>query len=103
MINYAVCEINGKQYKVVPGKGLSVDWLGEDVKNIEAKVLLISESNSLKIGKPYLDKTLKLDSLGSVKGEKIRVARFHAKSNYRRVRGSRQNLTQVMLSVKNPS
>lgn len=100
MLNYAICEILGKQYKVIPGKSFKVDYLGEDPKEIEAKVLLISEDGNVKIGKPYLDETLKLSWVENIKADKIRVAKFHAKANYRRVRGHRAKLTKVVFDVK---
>ncbi|MBI2600922.1 50S ribosomal protein L21 [Candidatus Daviesbacteria bacterium] len=100
MLNFAVCEINKKQYLIYPGKKFSVDFLGEGVKSLEASVLLLSEDGNIKIGKPYLDKKITLECLGDKRGEKIRVAKFHAKANYRKVTGSRAKLTEVVLKAE---
>lgn len=100
MLNYAVLEISGKQYKVMPNQPLVVDFLGENLKKIEANVLLTSEDGKIKLGNPYLKEKLSLDILENVRGEKIRVAKFHAKANYRRVTGHKSKLTKVVLSVK---
>lgn len=100
MLNYAICEISGKQYKVVPGKAFEVDFQGEEAKEIEAKVLFASENGKIQVGKPYLDQALKLLCLENVRGDKIRVAKFHAKANYRRVIGHKSKLTKVVLPVK---
>lgn len=103
MINYAICEFGGKQYKVVPGQALEVDFLGEADKDatIEANVLLLSEDNKIKIGNPYLKEKLTLKRLGNGQGEKIRVSKFHAKANYRRTTGFRAKITKVVLTPKN--
>lgn len=97
MLNYAVCEINGKQVKVIPNRDIFVDFLG-DVKTLSCdKVLLIKDGEELKIGKPYLKDVLDFDILETMKGAKLRVAKFHAKANYRRVIGSRQKLSKIKL------
>ncbi len=101
MFDFAICEILGKQYKVIPNKPLLVDWTGEDGKKIEAQLLLLSESGKIKVGNPYLKDKLTLDVLGTIKSKKIRVAKFHAKANYRKVLGSRTKKTQVIHVVKN--
>jgi len=100
MLNYAVLEISGKQYLLYPNVPLNVDYLGEDKKKIDVSVLLSSEDGKIKLGKPYLKEKLSLDVVENVRGEKIRVAKFHAKANYRKVRGHRSKLTKVVFSVK---
>ncbi len=100
MLNYAILEIVGKQYKLEPNKPILVDFLGESAKKIEAQVLLLSEGGKLKTGKPYLKEKLSLDVVENVRGEKIRVSKFHAKANYRRTRGFKTKLTKVILNVK---
>lgn len=99
MLNYAICEISGKQYKVIPNQPLEVDLL-EDLKTLEVPVLLLLEDGKIKVGKPYLKEKLTLKLLENTKGEKIRVAKFHAKANYRKVTGSRPKRTKVILDVK---
>lgn len=100
MFDYAICEILGKQYKVIPNEPLLVDRAGEGGKEIEAQMLLLSEKGKIKVGNPYLKNKLTLDVLGTVKSKKIRVAKFHAKASYRRVSGSRAKKTKVIHVVK---
>ncbi len=100
MLNYAVCEISGKQYKVIPNKAFEVSRLEGDGKNIKVKVLLLSEDSKVEIGKPYLKEELVLERVEDIKGEKIRVSKFHAKANFRKTIGYRSKLTKVMLVVK---
>ena len=98
MINYAICEIAGKQIKVVPNKILEIPFQDEGVGNIEAKVLVLSEEAKLTIGKPYLKDKLILKRVGNIKGVKIRVSKYHAKANYRRIMGARPKFTKVVLT-----
>lgn len=100
MLSYAICEISGKQYKVVPGQILEVSLQQGTNQDIEANVLLVSEDGKLKIGSPFLKEKLVLKRLEIGKGEKIRVSKFHAKANYRRTTGYRTKITKVVLSVK---
>lgn len=96
MLNYAVCEIGGKQYKVMPGKSFEVDLLQGSEEAIDVNVLLLSEDDKLKIGRPYLKEKLTLKRLEDKKGEKIRVSKFHAKANFRKTIGFRARLTKVI-------
>jgi len=99
MSDFAVCEISGKQYKLIPNKPFEVDFLGNE-KDFEAAVLLLSENGKVKIGTPYLKEKLTLKFLESTRGEKIRVAKFHAKANYRKVIGHKSKQTKLVWSVK---
>ena len=100
MLNFAICEISGKQYKILPNQPIEVDWLGEEEKKIDAQVLLRSDEGKTEIGSPYLKEKLTLDILETTRGEKIRVAKFHAKANFRKVTGHRSKKTKVVYSVK---
>ncbi len=99
MLNYAVCEISGKQYKIIPGKSLEVS-LQKEGDFLEVPVLLLSEEGKLKIGSPYLKEKLSLKRVEDIKGPKIRVSKFHAKANYRKTIGYRSKITKVVWSVK---
>lgn len=99
MIDYAIVEVSGRQYKVTPDGDLKVDFLG-DVKKFECdRVLLTSESDSIKLGTPYLEEKLIFDVLGSRKEKKIRVATYKAKANTRRIKGSRRMVTMIKLPI----
>lgn len=102
MLDYAICEILGKQYKVFPNRVIEVDFLATD-KDLETDVLLLSEDGKLKIGNPYLKDKLTLKNLDTIKKDKIRVAKFHAKANYRKVTGQRSKKTRLVFSVKKAS
>lgn len=99
MLKYAVCEISGKQYKVVPNQAFEVS-LQKGTADIEANILLLSEDSKVQIGTPYLKDRLTLKRLEDTKGEKIRVSKFHAKANFRKTIGFRPKFTKVILAVK---
>ena len=95
-MKYKVVEIAGKQYRAEPGKPFEITLQGDA---LEAKVLMEVDENKIQIGKPYLKNSVKLKTLEQKKGEKIRVAKFHAKANYRRVRGFRPQISKVVLEA----
>lgn len=99
MMTYAVVEISGRQYKVTPGKELEVDLLG-DIKSLDCdKVLLMVEGDKLEVGNPYLKSKLTFEVLGSERKRKIRVAKYHAKANTRKVTGSRREVSKIRLTA----
>jgi large subunit ribosomal protein L21 len=100
MLKYAVVEITGRQYLVEPGKELLVNNLGE-VKNLECeRVLLLSDGEKLQFGDPYLKEKLSFDVLEQVKSKKIRVFKYHAKANTRKITGSRAVMSKIRISEK---
>lgn len=98
MIQYAICEITGRQYKVLPNVPFQIDY--QEGEDIEANVLMLVSDGKLQIGKPYLKEKITLKIIENTKGRKIRVGKFHAKANYRRVVGFRPKLTRVIFDVK---
>lgn len=100
MLNYAICEISGKQYKVIPGETLEVSLQKGSDKDIEVNVLLLLEDSKLKIGNPYLKEKLTLKRVEDGKLKKIRVSKFRAKANYRKTIGYRSKITKLVLPVK---
>lgn len=102
MSKFAIGEVSGKQYKVLPNQPFEVS--GQHLeKGVEANILMMVENGKVKIGQPYLKEKLTLKSLGKVRGEKIRVGKYHSKANYRRVKGSKAFKTKVVWDVKNTS
>ena len=97
-MNYAIVKIQGKQYKVKPGQKVMVDRLevNEGDQISLDQVLLSVDGETVLVGSPYLSEVaLSAKVLSQDKGEKIRVAKYRAKSRYRKVRGHRQLLTTL--------
>ena len=98
--NYAVVKIGGSQHKVAEGDELVVDKIeGKKGEKIEFdQILLWVRGRKVKIGQPFVEKIkAQAEILDQLKGEKLRVATYKAKSRYRRVRGFRPLLTKIRI------
>lgn len=95
-MKYAVLRIQGHQYKVEEGETFNVDKIDGEVK---PEVLLVVDGENVKVGDPIVkDAKVKLSVVEElVKGEKIRVFKFKAKSRYKKTRGFRAQLTTLKL------
>ena len=99
-MKYAVIKSGGKQYKVIEGEEILVDNLGlKDGKTVDFnEVMLLVDDEEIKIGNPYVENlTVKAKVKASVKGDKIRTAKFKAKSRYHKVTGYRHSYTQLII------
>lgn len=97
-MKYAVFQINNQQYLIRPKEVIEVNKLPKLPKNLLVdQILLLVDENKIEIGKPYLKKTLNFEVAGNVKKPKIRVATYKAKSNYRRVKGQKREVTKIRL------
>jgi ribosomal protein L21 len=95
LMDYLIVQISGRQYKVEKDQPIKVDFLGEE-KNIEADVLVSSKDGKLEVGSPFLKTKAKFEVVGTTKN-KIRVAKYHAKANTRKVRGQKQLSSTIKL------
>ena len=92
-MKYAIIQLQGKQFQVSEGDQITVDRLdkAEGEKLTVTDVLLIVDGDKRKIGQPIVKGAqLECEVLSNNKGEKIRVAKYKAKSRYRKVQGHRQ-------------
>lgn len=98
-MEYAVIRTGGKQYKVHSGDVLEVDKLTDDKKSLVfEEVLLAVNGDNVKVGKPTVKGAKVLAKLlEQVKGEKIRVMKFKAKSRYRKTTGFRARLSVIQI------
>ena len=97
---YAVVDFQGHQYQVAEGQEIVVDRL-EEKEGARVKidsVLLLVNGDDILIGDPLIDGAkVTAKVLEHFKGEKVRVAKYRAKSRYRRVRGFRPQLTRLKI------
>ncbi len=96
---YAVMETGGRQYRVSPGQELLVEKLpgttGDEFK-VEQVLMVVDEAGQTLVGRPYIDGVRAIATvLGQERGPKILVFKYKAKSNYRRRKGHRQDLTRI--------
>ena len=99
-MNYAVIKTGGKQYKISEGNILDVDRLPQkkDQEMVFKEVLLASIDGKIEIGKPYLESVMvSAKIMDEIRGVKVRVAKFKAKSRYRRATGFRAELTKIKI------
>lgn len=100
VMQYAVIETGGKQYKVSPGTILEVERLNDqkDSNVMFDKVLLYVDGENVQVGMPYLSGVnIKATIIEDMRGEKIRVSKFKAKSHFKKTIGHRQSLTQIKI------
>ena len=98
---YAVIETGGKQYKVAEGDTITVEKLetpvGESVE-IPA-VRLVVDGDKVVTDKKRLDKVKVRGTVTARKrGKKILVFKMKRRKGYRRKRGHRQELTEVLIT-----
>ena len=99
---YALVQVKGHQYQVAQGQKLLVPFLSEkkegDAMEI-SEVLLFKNAQGVSVGRPFLSNVPVLATVvRHLKGEKIRVSRFKAKSRYRRVSGFRPIHTEILIT-----
>ncbi|MDO8488300.1 MAG: 50S ribosomal protein L21 [bacterium] len=86
----AVVKIGKSQYLVTPGEKLLVDRAQVD------QVLLVIDEDKVLVGQPEVTKAVvTIKDLGEVKGDKIRVSNYKAKSRSRRTVGFRPRYHQI--------
>ena len=99
-MKFVILKAAGKQYKVSEGDTLKLDKLeGKPKKKITfSEVLLLVDKDQINIGQPLV-KGVKVTAeiLEQKKDKKIRVARFKAKSKYRKVKGHRSHVTIIKI------
>jgi ribosomal protein L21 len=96
-MDYAICQISGKQVIVEPGKTITVPYLGDVTKFESDKVLLISSKGKVSVGAPFLKETLKFEVVGDA-SEKLRVAFYKPKANHRKAVGQNTKLSKIKLA-----
>lgn len=96
-MKYAIISINNKQYKVAEDKEFFIDRIDE--KDIDLKILLISDGDVSHIGNPYLSKAkVDLEYINDEQGDKLHVRKFKSKSRYRKKIGFRPIYTLIKIN-----
>ena len=99
-MKYAVIKTGGKQYKVSEGGVITIEHIGKEKGAAVTfdDVLLYTADGVLRVGRPtLLDVVVTGVVQDSLRGEKILVRKFKAKSRYRRVKGHKQLLSKVKI------
>lgn len=97
---YALVDINGKQYKAEKGAKLKIDRIPRQTgEKIEFKsVLLVSGSDEVKVGTPYVDGvSVKATVTDHGKDKKIVVFKYKKRKGYRKKYGHRQPYSVITI------
>lgn len=96
----AVVNISGFQFKVQENDKIYVPKLDVEVgSNIKLnKVLMLINGNEVKVGQPYLeDIAISAKVLQHTKDDKVLVFKKKRRKDYKKLRGHRQQLTQILI------
>ncbi len=97
---FAVIATGGKQYVVREGDVLQVELLGDHKEGDKIEfdqVLMTDDGKTSKIGTPTTGSKVTATFLGNVKGKKLTIVRFKAKSNRDRRIGHRQKYSEIKI------
>ena len=100
MTDYAIISTGGKQYRVREGDTIDVEKLPGDVGDevTFSEVLLSSVGGNVSVGAPGVEGASVLGEIaGQVKGPKLIVFKYKAKTRARAKTGHRQPLTSITI------
>ena len=96
----AVILVGGKQYLVAEKETLRVDLLPEGTKELETDALILIDGDKTTVGTPVV-KGVKVKAKvvePEVKGEKVRVIRYHSKKRVHTENGHRQKYSEIEIT-----
>lgn len=97
---FAIIATGGKQYVVHEGDTLKVELLGSHTEGdkIEFDTVLMTDNGATaKVGTPHTGTKVIATYLGEVKGPKLTIVRYKAKSNRDRRIGHRQHYAEIKI------
>ena len=102
-MTFAIIKTGGKQYKVKEGDKIKIEKIPGNFKEGDKitfeEVVALGDDSNMELGQPTLEgKKVEAKFLEEVKGPKIRIQKFKAKSNYDKVIGHRQKLFRVEIT-----
>lgn len=98
---YAVFRTGGKQYRATAGDRLHIERVEAQVGDAVEfdEVLMVADGDAVKIGKPLVPGSkvaAKVTAQG--KADKVTIIKFKRRAHYKRVRGHRQQFTEVEIT-----
>ncbi|MBI2844969.1 MAG: 50S ribosomal protein L21 [Chloroflexi bacterium] len=96
---YAVIEVGGKQYRVVPGQTLRVEYFPQEVgEKVELERVLLIGGGDVSLGQPVVaGAKVRAKVTAQGKGEKVLSFQYRPKKRYKKLHGHRQPLTQLLI------
>ena len=101
MVDYAIVQTGGKQYRANPGTTLRVERLSGDVGDaVELDdVVLLCRDGDVTLGKPtVLGAKVRAEIIDQGRDKKIVVFKYKAKTRYRKKQGHRQTYTDIRIT-----
>lgn len=96
----AVIKSGGKQYLVTEGETVNIDHLSEEKKTLDFTPILVIDGEKTSVGTPEVTgvkvSTTVTEQL--VKGDKVTAIRYKPKKRVSKVRGHRQQYTQIKIN-----
>jgi large subunit ribosomal protein L21 len=104
---YAVIESGGTQFTVEEGTQVRIPSIDGSIgdKITLDKVLLISDGNEPRVGKPYLENaTVEAELTAHGKDDKVTIHKYKRRTGYHRTKGHRQPFTELkILKINAPA
>ncbi len=96
----AVITTGGKQYLVAENQVLEVERIKQDGKTATFEPLLVIDGDKVSIGTPLVSNVKVTAEIVSndLRADKVTAIRYKAKKRVRKVRGHRQELTQLKIT-----
>ncbi len=101
-MKYAIVADGGKQYKVVEGGTVEVDYFEAEAGESRDfnQVLLIADDEKVTVGAPLVEgASVQATVVSQVKGPKVVVFRYRPKKRYRVKTGHRQKYTRLQIDA----
>ena len=101
MVDYAIVQTGGKQYRVQQGDTIRIESLpGDEGDEIElTDVVMVSEDGTVTLGTPVVPGAkVTAEVVGNGRDKKIIVFKYKAKTRYRRMNGHRQPYTDLKVT-----
>ena len=101
MVDYAIVQTGGKQYRVSAGDTIRVELIAGDIGDtVElTDIRMVSADGEVQLGAPTVDGARVVTEITeSGKGKKIVVLKYKSKIRYRRKKGHRQRYTDLTVT-----
>ncbi|HVE92898.1 MAG TPA: 50S ribosomal protein L21 [Actinomycetota bacterium] len=97
---YAIIRAGGKQYKVASGDVIQVDRVAADPGGaLTFAPLMLVDGDNVKSTPGELEGLqVSGEVVGHLRGPKIRVSNYHAKTGWKKTKGHRQELSTVRIT-----
>ena len=98
-MEFVIVQLQGHQYKIVPGSKVCVDRLNETSEFKTDKVLMYQSDKEILFGRPFVPNVEVSFKVNEQKlGKKLRIQKFHRRKRFRKTQGYRSKLTELTVN-----